>query len=140
CPLVGPYAGHPEGPFTHPVGEVPGVDRPPQERGRSPDRVAHPLHVRFRRSGHSAVPDHDQLPAARRCAGRARVARGRLGLAADASLDVIIPPTVLTVDWQTMTIDGTTITVTPTTNHGVSASLSWPSVTPTNMPIDDDPR
>jgi len=57
-----------------------------------------------------------------------------------ASLDGIIPPTVLTVDWQTMTINGNTITVTPATNHGVSASLSWPSVTPTNMPVDDDPR
>jgi hypothetical protein len=40
-----------------------------------------------------------------------------------------------------MTIAGDTIQATrPLLNHGVSATLSWPSVTPTNLPVDDDAR
>lgn len=58
-----------------------------------------------------------------------------------AVLDGILPPTVLSVDWQTMTIQAGSVDVTTQlSNHGVSARLFWPTVAPTNLPTDDDPR
>ena len=35
---------------------------------------------------------------------------------------------------------GNSILVTPRNNHGVSATLTWRTVTPTNLPTDNDPR
>jgi hypothetical protein len=57
-----------------------------------------------------------------------------------AGFDGIAPLTTIAVDPKTQAIAGNTIPVTPGANHGVSATLSWQSVTPTNAPVDDDAR
>jgi len=58
-----------------------------------------------------------------------------------ATLDGILPPLLLDVDWSTMTIQAGSVEAnTSLANHGVSATLSWPAVTPTNLPDDDVPR
>jgi hypothetical protein len=58
-----------------------------------------------------------------------------------ATLDGIYPLLTLAVDWKTMKIAAGSIDATGTlSNHGVSATLSWPAVTPTNLPGDQDGR
>jgi len=61
---------------------------------------------------------------------------------AAATIRGIAVPMVLTMDWQTLRINGDTLTANPDQlgSHGVSATLQWPSVLPSNAPADDDGR
>lgn len=54
----------------------------------------------------------------------------------------ITVPMSITVDWPTLRINGNTINANPGQlgAHGVSATLQWPNVTPTNAPVEQDQR
>jgi hypothetical protein len=62
--------------------------------------------------------------------------------AGSALLNGITFPMNLSVDWATLRINGNTITANPGQlgPYGVSATLQWPSVLPTNAPTDQDQR
>ena len=51
-------------------------------------------------------------------------------------------PMTLTMDWQTLRINGDTLNANPNQlgNNGISAALQWPPVLPSNPPTDDDGR
>ena len=52
----------------------------------------------------------------------------------------IAAPMTLGMDWQTLRINGSTLTADSRQIPGVSATLQWPSVLPTNAPTDNDAR
>ena len=59
-----------------------------------------------------------------------------------ATIAGIKVPMDLTMDWQTLRINGDTLNANPNQlgNNGVSATLQWPPVLPSNPPTDDDGR